>query len=204
MIRLYRARFSTNVERVALALAHKQLETESIWISYHDRSPVITVSGQGLVPVIDDQGIVVTDSTRLLLYLEEQYPQPALFPAEPARRAELELFVDWFNRVWKCWPNNIERELASDPPDHEVIDASSVELQTSLDRFGAMLSGRDYLMGEFSAADCAVFPFLKYARGRDPDDDELFHRILEERQTLGDAHTRLAAWIDRVDARARV
>ena len=60
--------------------------------------------------MIDDQGIVVTDSTRILLYLEKQYPQPALFPAEPTRRAELELFVDWFNRVWKRWPNTIERD----------------------------------------------------------------------------------------------
>ncbi|MGH2922522.1 MAG: glutathione S-transferase N-terminal domain-containing protein [Solirubrobacterales bacterium] len=36
MIRLYRAPFSTNVERVALALAHKGLEAESVVIDYTD------------------------------------------------------------------------------------------------------------------------------------------------------------------------
>ena len=40
MIRLYRAPFSTNVERVALALAHKELRVESVVIDYRDRSEV--------------------------------------------------------------------------------------------------------------------------------------------------------------------
>ena len=53
MLRLYRAPFSTNVERVALALAHKGLEVESVEISYEDRSPVVEVSGQPLVPVLE-------------------------------------------------------------------------------------------------------------------------------------------------------
>ena len=41
-ITLYRAPFSTNVERVTLALEHKGLEYESAWIEYSDRSPVIS------------------------------------------------------------------------------------------------------------------------------------------------------------------
>lgn len=56
---------------------------------------------------------------------------------------------------------------------------------------------------DFSAADCAAFPFLKYARIRDPEDTERYHRILDEHQDLGEDHPRLAAWIDRVDGRPR-
>jgi len=68
-----------------------------------------------------------------------------------------------------------------------------------------MLAGRDHLMGDdFSAADIAAFPFLKYALIRDPEDDELFHRILEDRQPLGDRHPRLAAWIRRVGQYPRI
>lgn len=60
-------------------------------------------------------------------------------------------------------------------------------------------------MGDtFSAADCAAYPFLKYAAWRDPADDELFHRVLDGYQQLGDDHPRLAAWIARVDERPRV
>jgi glutathione S-transferase len=72
-----------------------------------------------------------------------------------------------------------------------------------LDLFERMLSGREHLLGEFSAADCAAFPFLKYARFRDPDDDEPFHRVLDKFQELGDDHPRLAAWIETVDRRPR-
>jgi glutathione S-transferase len=113
---------------------------------------------------------VIPDSVRILRHLEASRPDPPLFPRDPARRAELEVFLDWFNRVWKLAPNAIEAELESDA---------------------------------FSAADCAAFPFLKYARLRDPEDDELFHRILEEQLALGGAYPRVAAWIERVDERPR-
>src|SRR5258708_3823116 len=202
MIRLYRAPFSTNVERVALALAHKGLTVESVVIDYGDRSEVERVSGQGLVPVIDDDGTVVVDSMEIVRYLEERYPVTPLYPTNEARRAEMLIFIDWFNRVWKGPPNEIEAELAKPDPDQERIARLSGEMAAALDRFEAMLAGRDHLFGnDFSAADCAAFPFLKYALFRDPDDDELFHRILDERQQLGDDHPRLADWIGRVNER---
>ncbi|HEX2359550.1 MAG TPA: glutathione S-transferase family protein [Solirubrobacterales bacterium] len=200
MIWLYRAPFSTNVERVALALAHKGLRVESIVISYDDRSEVEQASGQGLVPVIDDEGTIVFDSTRILGYLEERYPEPRIFPADPARRAEMEIFIDWFNEVWKGAPNTIEFELESEEPAQDVIESEGRRMGNALALFERMLEGRDYLMGdEVSAADFAAFPFLKYGRLRDAEDDELFHRILELHQRLGDDHPRLAAWIDRVN-----
>lgn len=65
-----------------------------------------------------------------------------------------------------------------------------------------MLDRRDHLMGEFSAADCLAYPFLKYAAGRPPGDDEdSFQRVLDDHQTLGDEHPRLAASIERVSRR---
>jgi glutathione S-transferase len=204
VIRLYRAPFSTNVERVALALAYKGLEVESVVIDYSDRSEVQRVSGQGLVPVIDDDGTVVVDSMEIVRYLEERRPDPPLYPAGEARRAEMLLFVDWFNRVWKRPPNEIEAELCKPEADRQRIAALASEMSAALDRFEAMLAGRDHLMGdEFSAADCAAFPFLKYALYREPEDDELFHRVLDDYQQLGDGHPRLTEWIRRVDRRPR-
>jgi glutathione S-transferase len=203
LIRLYRAPYSTNVERVALALAHKGLAVESVVIDYSDRSAVERVSGQGMVPVIDDDGRVVADSTRILRHLEGRYPDPPLFPADPARRAELDVFLEWFDEVWKGPPNEIEAELSSPLADRERIAALAGQMADWLDLFERMLAGREHLLGEFSAADCAAFPFLKYARFRDLEDDEPFHRVLDEFQQLGDGHPRLAAWIDRVNERPR-
>jgi glutathione S-transferase len=204
MLRLYRAPFSTNVERVALALAFKGLEVESVVISYEDRSAVVEVSGQGLVPVLADGDEVVADSVRILRYLESKWPDPPLFPSDAARRAELAVFLDWFNEVWKLAPNTIEAELERAQPDEEEVAVHAARMHASLDRFEAMLDGRDHLFGDdFSAADCAAFPFLKYGKLRDPEDDELFHRILEDNLRLDGSHPRLSDWIDRVNARPR-
>ena len=40
VIRFYRAPWSTNCDRVAIALAHKGLAAESVWIDYSDRSVI--------------------------------------------------------------------------------------------------------------------------------------------------------------------
>jgi glutathione S-transferase len=205
VMRLYRAPFSTNVERVALALAHKGLEVESFWIEYADRSPVERVSGQPLVPVVEfDDGAVALDSMQIVRVLEERFPSPPLYPAGAAGRARTIHFIDWFDDVWKVAPNAIEAEIGRDAPDVARIDELAARMRSSLDRFEAMLEGREYLMGDaFGAADCAAYPFLKYAAWRDRADDELFHRVLDGYQDLGDDHPRLAAWIERIDARPR-
>jgi glutathione S-transferase len=198
VITLYRAPFSTNVQRVAIALALKGLEVESVVISYEDRSPVVAVSGQGLVPVIVDDGEVVADSVRILRHLEERYPEPRLFPAEPVRRAEVDLFLEWFNEVWKVAPNVMADELEKPSPDEARVAELSARMRATLPLFEGLLDGRDHLFGELSAADLAAYPFLKYGVSRDPADDELFHRLLAEHLKLDGKYPRLRAWIARI------
>jgi glutathione S-transferase len=198
VITLYRAPFSTNVERVAIALALKGLEVESVVISYEDRSPVVAVSGQGLVPVIVDGDEVVADSVRILRHLDERYPQPPLFPAEPVRRAEVDLFLEWFNEVWKVAPNALAGELEGPSPDEARVAELSARMRATLPLFEGLLDDRDHLFGELSAADLAAYPFLKYGVSRDPADDELFHRLLAEHLKLDGKYPRLRAWIARI------
>jgi glutathione S-transferase len=205
VIRLYGIPYSTNVERVSLALAHKALEVDYVEIDPDDRSAVRELSGQDRVPVLVDGGHVVADSTAILEYLEATHPDPPLYPRDEARRAEVHVFVDWFNRVWKRWPNAIERELVDRrPPKQERIAELAAELSGSRDVFEALLAGRDYLFGEFSVADCAAFPFVKYGLIWEEDDDQLFHRILVDHLRLDGTHPRLEAWIRRVDERPRI
>ena len=54
MLRVYRIPYSTNVERVALALAHKGVEVDWVDVDPDDRTPVLAVSGQALVTVLVD------------------------------------------------------------------------------------------------------------------------------------------------------
>ena len=195
LIRVYRIPFSTNVERVALAAGHKGVPVEWIDVDPDDRSPVEEVSGQQLVPVLVAGDEVVTDSPRILEWLEERFPEPPLLPRDAARRAEVRIFVDWFNRVWKRAPNAI----ADDGPD----DALAADMRRHVALFEALLDGRDYMYGAFGLADVVAFPFLKYAvLGTPPDDDEVFHRVLVDYQPLRD-DSPLHAWVRRVDAHPR-
>ena len=206
MIRLYRLPRSTNVERVALALAHKRIPVESVEIDPADRSEVVRVSGQPLVPVIRDGDRVVFDSTTIVRYLEDTYPDsPRLFPADAARRAEVEIFLDWFDRVWKRPPNAIDAELEKPEKERDgaAIERWGAWMAGSLERFESMLAGREYLMGEFGAADVAAFPFVKYALIPEFADEELFHTILSRYMRLGEDHPNVRSWIDRVDSRPR-
>ena len=204
MISVWLTPFSTNVERVSLALAHKGVSAEAVVVDPEDRSEVERVSGQDLVPVADFDGEIVVDSVAILRRLEELHPDPPLWPSTPARRAELDVFVDWFNRVWKVAPNAVTEMIEGGASDQFAIDAHRAEMTAALGAFEALLDGRPYLFGDgLSAADCIAFPFLKYAAMRDPADDDLFHRVLEDYQRLDDAHPNLRSWIERVDAHPR-
>jgi maleylpyruvate isomerase len=203
-ITLVRAPFSTNAERVALALAHKGLAAESIWIDYSDRSVPLRMSGQPLVPVLDYDGQVLHESMDIVRFLDERHPDPPLYPADPARRAEMDVFIEWFNRVWKGPPNEIEAELGGSETRIAHIESLSARMSAWQDLFERLLDGRDHLMGaELSAADICAFPFLKYAVQFDPDDPDLFHRVLGDHLRDGVERPRLEAGVRRVDARPR-
>jgi glutathione S-transferase len=189
---VHRIPFSTNVERVALAAAHKGIAVE--WVDHDpaDRSAIRALSGQEFVPVAELDGQVIVDSPVILRELERRVPDPPLWPAEPARRAEADVFVDWFNRVWKIAPNRMADQ------------ADAAELRGSLDRFEALLTGRDFLLGDsFGIADVIAFPFLKYAASIEPDDPDRFHHVLAEHLALEDDYERLRGWIARCDALPR-
>ena len=196
LIRIYRIPFSTNVERVALAAGHKGIAIDWVDVDPDDRLPVEAISGQRLVPVlVADDGEVVVDSPVILEWLENRYPEPPLLPRDPSVRAQVRIFADWFNRVWKRAPNAI----ADDGP----TDALTAEMRSSVGLFEELLDGREYLLGEFGLADVTAFPFLKYpVLGLAADDIDPFHRVLVEYLPLA-AGSPLHAWVARVDAHPR-
>jgi glutathione S-transferase len=203
LIRVYRIPFSTNVERVALAAGHKGIAVEWVDVDPADRSPVRAFSGQDLVPVVEADGQILFDSPRILAWLEERHPEPPLYPADEARRAEVQTFLDWFNLLWKRPPNLLAGELEKPEPDAGRVEELGGRLTASLDRFEALLAGRDYLFGAFGIADVTAFPFLKYGRqGMPAGDDERFHQVLVDHLGI-ERHPRVAAWVDRVEERPR-
>jgi glutathione S-transferase len=197
MLKVHRVPHSTNVERVALAAAHKGLSVE--WVDHDpaDRSGVRAVSGQDLVPVAElDGGEVVADSMAIVERLEVLVPDPPLYPRDPAAAARVRIFVEWFNRVWKVAPNAIE--AGGEPAQ---LAAWAAELGGFRARFEALLAGGSHLGGDgLTAADLCAFPFLKWgAVDAAPPDAPRFEHILVEHIALGDDHPRTRAWIERMD-----
>lgn len=202
MLRVHRIPHSTNVERVALAAAHKGLEVE--WIDHDpaDRSAVRAVSGQDLVPVAElDGGELCFDSMVIVERLEALVPEPRLYPTPPAARARVDVFIAWFNRVWKVAPNALEAEATSSAPDRELIERLGEELSRSRAVFEGLLSAGTHLFGDdLTAADVCAFPFLKWAAvDSAPADAPRFEHILVERLAPAGDFSRLRRWIDRMD-----
>jgi glutathione S-transferase len=195
-MRLHAIPHSTNVHRVALALKLKGLDAEVVQHEVGDRSTVRAISGQDLVPVLEtDDGAVLTDSMPIVAWIDERWPKPhPLYPSDPARRREVEAFIDFFNFVWKVPPNAIDAAPEGDPR----IDGWRAQLRGWQHGFDALLTDRPYLFGDaVGAADLCAFPFLRFTTSSDPDDDDLFHGILVE--TLSTVRLpHLSAWIDRL------
>ncbi len=78
-------RFSPNCWRIKMALRHKGLEVEEIAWRFTEKE-AIKASGQGAVPVIEDQGQTLYDSWTIANYLDAAYPdRPLLFSGEEAK-----------------------------------------------------------------------------------------------------------------------
>src|ERR1700677_2269911 len=79
--------------RVRIALNLKGLPFEQI--TYRLRrgeqrsAAFLTVNPQGLVPALEIDGLVLTESLAIVEYLDEAYPDPPLLPASPAERARV-------------------------------------------------------------------------------------------------------------------
>jgi glutathione S-transferase len=142
---------------------------------------------------------------RIVARLEELAPTPALYPPAPSERAMADVFVEWFNEVWKGPPNELDDELANGEPDPAAVEDLTARTRGWMPIFESLLTGRSFLGGEaFGVLDVAAFPHLKYAVVETPPEDiEPFHRALERCLKPSRAYPLLCDWVRRVDALPR-
>jgi len=99
--------FSHNCVKVRVALGLKGLAYRTKDIPPMDRASVVAASGQGLVPVLVDDGRAIADSTAILLHLETSYPDTPLVPKDPALRADCLILEDWADHAFMALSRRI-------------------------------------------------------------------------------------------------
>ena len=91
MITLHSYWRSTAAYRVRIALNFKQLDyaqaPHDLRVGEHGAAAYAAVNPQKLIPALEVDGAVLTQSLAILEWLEEAYPEPPLLPATPAERA---------------------------------------------------------------------------------------------------------------------
>lgn len=86
---------SSTCFRVRIALNYKQIPYDTCSIHLVNNggeqhsTGYLDVNPQGLVPTLEDNGAVLFQSLAIIDYLEEKYPEPALFPIDMLARAQV-------------------------------------------------------------------------------------------------------------------
>ena len=158
---------STNASKIKFALAEKGVPFEVERVRPGDlwKKPaeMRIVHPLAKVPWIVDDGFGVFDSTVILEYLEDRYPDPALLPVAAAARADVrmvETFVDEalltgvLPAIWMpLWQPPERRDAtAQDAARGELLSSVLPWLETRLE------DGRAWVCGDFSLADVALAP----------------------------------------------
>ncbi|PQV54842.1 maleylacetoacetate isomerase [Paraburkholderia sp. BL21I4N1] len=77
--------------RIALNLKQRPVEAVSYDIAQraHRQPAYLALNPQGLLPTLEIDGALLTQSLAIVEYLDTIYPEPPLFPAEPLARARV-------------------------------------------------------------------------------------------------------------------
>jgi len=157
VITLYDADRCPYCARVRIALAEKGVEYETVEIDLDDRpSWIYEKNPLGRVPVLEEDTFVLPESAVINEYLEERYPEPALWPVDAAERGLGRLLVFRFDQLSKPY-YALRREE----------DGAAERLDAELAKLNAVLDAQPYLSGRgYGLADIAYVPWIVRARDR--------------------------------------
>jgi glutathione S-transferase len=127
----------------------------SIATFYEPKHPeVLRINPKAQVPVLVDGDLELFDSTQIFEYLEDRFPEPALWPADPRQRARARLLELRSDEVF--FPDVallIPRRHAQPAP--EELAQARTRIHRYYEEMDRLLAGREHLAGGFSYADIA-------------------------------------------------
>jgi glutathione S-transferase len=99
-MRLYHDPVSTTCRPVTFFAAEAEIELDLVYIDLasgeQHGDEFGAISPQRQVPVLDDDGFILTESATILRYLAERYA-PAMAGSDTHSRARVSQWLDWFN-----------------------------------------------------------------------------------------------------------
>ena len=122
------------------------------------------ISPTGLIPVIDDDGFILQDSTAIVLYMERKKPTPALLPSDAKEFATALSLDAWaggvmFGRIIHPVFHNqvVNPNIRKVPSDNAAIDKALTQVAPEAFSYLEGLSPETFLVGgKLSIADIAV------------------------------------------------
>lgn len=173
MIKVHGVHGSPFVRKVLVALAMKGLEFEQIpQMPFMDVSEAyLKISPLGKIPALEDGELVVSDSTVICEYLEDAYPQPALYPADPVRKARARWYEEYgASRVSELtagifFQRFMRPMVFKQEPDEELIaKIIAKKLPPVQDYLESQIPEEGFLFDHFCIADLSlVSPFINGA-----------------------------------------
>ena len=99
-MKLYMFPTSTTCRPILLFCAEQDIPIEQVMVDLmtgaHHKEPFISVNPGRRVPVLEDDGLVLTEGSAILKYLATKHA-PETYPDEPKLRACINSRMDWFN-----------------------------------------------------------------------------------------------------------
>ena len=128
------------------------------------RAAIAAVSPNGKVPVLDADGLVISESLAIMEFIAESFPDLPIWPPERAARATARALSSemhaGFQALRQACPTNFRREPKPIPIGPEVradVDRIETAWRDARRRYG---QGGAFLFGAFSAADAMWAPVV--------------------------------------------
>lgn len=162
MIRFYQRTDCPFCWKVRLAMHEYAIKYQSVETVLGDKHPdVLRYNPKGSVPVLVDGEVVVWESAVALEYLNECYADHSLFSNNTAQRASIRLLQSYSDSIVGPTLRDMVFEKRSRPEsewDRGKIDQSDKAWRNCLDQLEDWLSGQEFFVEGFSAAECALLP----------------------------------------------
>ena len=164
---------SRNANKILLALDEIDEPRQVSLVSRTDvraaDGPFRKLNPNGVVPVIEEDGLVLWESGAILRYLGDTRRSSVLLPQDPQAVATVQQWLTWESATYGPSLHALFFALMADPRSEAAVDAARGAYLRQLQTLDDALAGRDYVAGTFSIADIALGAMipLSFAIGLD-------------------------------------